>query len=122
MVVDLFSDFKAIALCEKKPFFNEALYASASQSCENLEERLILSCFFRLNRALRITNMFKQTGIPAAICFRFDPSVLLEQKPRELYPETPFGVYMIMGRGFLGSDEKKLEIIIQNEYYFSKIK
>merc|ERR1712194_479739 len=32
----------------------------------------------------------------------FDPKDLFDGRPRELYPEIPYGVYMVMGRGFFG--------------------
>ena len=53
------------------------------------------------NAALRCTNFFKKSGIPGAMAYRFEPGVLLKGR-EELYPEVPFGMYLIVGRDFFG--------------------
>ena len=97
----LFGDFRDIALGAQKPFYNEELYAAALKKVSSNDDALILKCFFDFNCALRVTNFFKK-GIPGAFAFRFAPERLIAARPKELFPEAPFGVYMVMGRGFMG--------------------
>ncbi|CAD7922071.1 unnamed protein product [Amoebophrya sp. A25] len=96
----LFDDFKQIAQGMKKPFFNEKLF---EEKCGMLQEdeRLILRTMFLFNEALRCSNFFKKSGIPGAMAFRFEPSCLVRGR-EELYPEVPYGIYLIVGRDFFG--------------------
>mmetsp|Transcript_21979 Transcript_21979/g.55378 ORF Transcript_21979/g.55378 Transcript_21979/m.55378 type:complete len:1478 (+) Transcript_21979:477-4910(+) len=100
VLVALFEDFSEIAHGRKRPFFNEKLFET---HCGMLaeDERLIMRTFCQFNEALRVTNFFKKTGIPGAMSFRFDPEFLVSGR-EDMYPEIPFGVYLIVGRTFFG--------------------
>ncbi|CAD7934475.1 unnamed protein product [Amoebophrya sp. A120] len=97
----LFDDFEKIATGKRKPFFNEELFEN---HCGMLpeDERLVMRTFCLFNEALRVTNFFKKNGIPGAMAFRFDPSFLVSNRGPDLYPEVPYGIYMIVGRTFFG--------------------
>ena len=72
-------------------------FASLSRRCGSE----ILACFLGLNRNTALTNFFKGS-IPKAFAFRLDPKGLLSGRSEKLFPETPYGVYMVFGRGFFG--------------------
>lgn len=60
--------------------------------------RKVLLFMLRFNQAIRITNFFKPE-VCSALAYRFDPVVVL--RGHEL-PEMPFGLYLILGREFIG--------------------
>lgn len=101
VVVGLYDDFTKITKGEIKPFYNKKVYDDSVKNCSQ-EEALILHTFFKFNEAVRITNFYKKSGIPAAMAFRFDPEPIMKDRPKELYPEVPYGFYLVMGRGFFG--------------------
>eukprot|EP00928_Gymnodinium_smaydae_P093717 TRINITY_DN7801_c0_g2_i1.p1 TRINITY_DN7801_c0_g2~~TRINITY_DN7801_c0_g2_i1.p1 ORF type:complete len:1171 (-),score=228.98 TRINITY_DN7801_c0_g2_i1:404-3916(-) len=96
-----FEDFRRIALGEVKPQFNADLAALIEASCADPQGRQILRMFLIFNQSIRLTNFFK-TEIPSAFSFRLDPAVVLKDRMTSLYPEMPYGIYMVVGRDFLG--------------------
>lgn len=51
-----------------------------------------------------------QAGTPSAFAFRLDPRVVLKGRPTSLYPEIPFGIYLVTGRNFLGFHVRFLDV------------
>jgi glutamate dehydrogenase len=96
-----FEDFEAIAKGKKSPFWNVELENKISAIAENSLERKILNSLLIFNENLLMTNFYKAESAPASIAFRFK-SDILKNRPKVLFPEMPFGVYMVMGRGFYG--------------------
>ena len=96
-----FADFEAIAQGKVKPFRNTSLEAKINEAAETSLDRKILKSLLTFNENLLMTNFYKKDSAPSAIAFRFKPDIL-QGRPKLLYPETPFGIYMIMGRGFYG--------------------
>jgi len=96
-----FTDFEAIAKGKCAPFRNTELESRILASAENSLDRKILNSLLIFNENLVLTNFYKADSAPTAIAFRFN-SDILKNRPKILYPESPFGIYMIMGRGFYG--------------------
>ena len=57
-----------------------------------------LAMFLTLDPVLDIVLFQVCTSGPSALAFRFDPAVLLRKRPAPTFPETPHGVYLVMGR------------------------
>lgn len=57
--------------------------------------------FLTFNAGLLLTNFFK-ADTPCALAFRLDPAVVLRDRPAALYPEKPYGIYLVCGRDFCG--------------------
>eukprot|EP00746_Dinoflagellata_sp_MGD_P148899 gnl/MRDRNA2_/MRDRNA2_81029_c0_seq1.p1 gnl/MRDRNA2_/MRDRNA2_81029_c0~~gnl/MRDRNA2_/MRDRNA2_81029_c0_seq1.p1 ORF type:complete len:1108 (+),score=227.48 gnl/MRDRNA2_/MRDRNA2_81029_c0_seq1:107-3430(+) len=102
----LFEDFVEIAHPDKekrkKPFSNDELVKQITQEVVVETERALLKTMALFNQALRMTNFFKTKGTPGAMSFRFDPAIIFGPRSRKIYPEIPYGLYMVMGRGFFG--------------------
>jgi len=98
---NLFDDFRSIALGHKTPQFSEELASMIDATCPEEQDRQILRMLLTFNASVRVTNFFK-TETPGAFSFRLDPEVVLKDRPKAIYPEIPFGIYMVCGRDFLG--------------------
>lgn len=96
-----FDDFEAIAKGKCAPFKNVELESRIDAVAENSLDRKILRSMLLFNENLLLTNFYKTESSPASIAFRFKPDIL-KNRPKILYPELPFGVFMVMGRGFYG--------------------
>lgn len=96
-----FDDFEAIAKGKVAPFRNAELEAKILAVAENSLDRKILNTLLLFNENLVLTNFFKAESAPASIAFRFRADIL-KNRPKILYPEIPFGIFMVMGRGFYG--------------------
>ncbi|CAK9021826.1 Glutamate dehydrogenase 2 (NAD-specific glutamate dehydrogenase) (NAD-GDH), partial [Durusdinium trenchii] len=96
-----YADFRKIALGEIEPTFNKELGTSIDAACSDPQDRQILRMFLTFNESVLLTNFFKP-DIPGAFAFRLNPAVALKQRPASLYPEVPYGIYMICGRDFMG--------------------
>ncbi|CAK0831951.1 unnamed protein product [Prorocentrum cordatum] len=96
-----FEDFQAIALGRKEPHFNEELAAEIDTSVTEPQDRQILRMFLTFNEGMRLTNFFtaEKSG---AMSFRLDPRVVLKDRLATMYPEMPYGIYMVVGRDFYG--------------------
>ncbi|CDR36442.1 CYFA0S01e01552g1_1 [Cyberlindnera fabianii] len=62
----------------------------------NEKDSLVLRALFIFNKSILKTNFFVHTKV--AISFRLDPSFL----PRFEYPDTPFGLFFVVGAEFRG--------------------
>jgi glutamate dehydrogenase len=62
----------------------------------NENDALVLRALFLFNKSILKTNFFVSTKV--AISFRLDPSFL----PKFEYPETPFGLFFLVGAEFRG--------------------
>jgi len=98
-----FADFASIAKGEKTPFWNSQLEQQINELSGVVSslDRKILKTMIQFNANLLLTNFYKQDTAPSAMAFRFKPEILAN-RPKVLYPELPYGVYLIMGRGFYG--------------------
>eukprot|EP00930_Biecheleria_cincta_P019369 TRINITY_DN147_c0_g1_i4.p1 TRINITY_DN147_c0_g1~~TRINITY_DN147_c0_g1_i4.p1 ORF type:complete len:1150 (-),score=209.95 TRINITY_DN147_c0_g1_i4:133-3582(-) len=96
-----YEDFKKIATGQAKPAFNAELAAVIDTACSEPQDRQILKMFLTFNHSVLLTNFFK-AETPGAFAFRLDPEVVLASRPASLYPEVPYGIYLICGRDFLG--------------------
>eukprot|EP00933_Yihiella_yeosuensis_P039063 TRINITY_DN3299_c0_g2_i1.p1 TRINITY_DN3299_c0_g2~~TRINITY_DN3299_c0_g2_i1.p1 ORF type:complete len:1023 (-),score=174.88 TRINITY_DN3299_c0_g2_i1:218-3232(-) len=96
-----FEDFKDIATGKSKPHFNEEVGEAIDSGCADPQDRQILRMFLTFNHAILMTNFFK-SETPGAFSFRLDPAVVLKDRPTHLYPEIPYGIYLIHGRDFVG--------------------
>ncbi|CAE7405411.1 glud2, partial [Symbiodinium necroappetens] len=96
-----YTDFRKIATGESAPNFNSVLGASIDAACSDPQDRQILRMFLTFNHSVRLTNFFKPE-IPGAFAFRLDPAIVLKDRPASLYPEIPYGIYMVCGRDFMG--------------------
>eukprot|EP00929_Paragymnodinium_shiwhaense_P023249 TRINITY_DN14602_c0_g1_i1.p1 TRINITY_DN14602_c0_g1~~TRINITY_DN14602_c0_g1_i1.p1 ORF type:complete len:1184 (-),score=307.56 TRINITY_DN14602_c0_g1_i1:349-3900(-) len=101
LAIKFFEDFKRIATGEAQPSFNEDLAKVIDHCCADAQDRQILRMFLTFNHSLRLTNFFK-AETPGAFAFRLDPAVALKNRPVSLFPEVPYGIYMICGRDFFG--------------------
>eukprot|EP00927_Polykrikos_kofoidii_P061006 TRINITY_DN558_c0_g1_i2.p1 TRINITY_DN558_c0_g1~~TRINITY_DN558_c0_g1_i2.p1 ORF type:complete len:1155 (-),score=229.39 TRINITY_DN558_c0_g1_i2:80-3544(-) len=98
---DIFADFRRIAMGEAPPRYNEELDARIEQACSDSQDRQILRMLLTFNAAIILTNFFKPET-PTALSFRMKPSIILKGRPTALYPEMPYGIYLIVGRDFSG--------------------
>lgn len=73
--------------------FNHLLSRECSQ---NEHHAVVLRALYMFNKAVLKTNFYTLTKV--AISFRLDPSFL----PTSEYPETPFGMFFIVGSDFRG--------------------
>lgn len=96
-----FEDFEAIAKGNCVPFRNAELEAKIQAAAENSLDRKILNSLLIFNENLLLTNFFKAESAPASIAFRFKADII-KNRPKVLYPEAPYGIFMVMGRGFYG--------------------
>ncbi|CAE7900725.1 glud2 [Symbiodinium necroappetens] len=96
-----FEDFALIARGEREPHFNEELSSVIDEACTDPQDRQILKMFLTFNHSILLTNFFK-AQIPGALSFRLDPAVALKDRPASLYPEVPYGIYLVCGRDFMG--------------------
>lgn len=115
-----YQDFHDIAKGIKKPFYNEELAQQIRHTVTDQTTRVILlDCLLKFNAFLRVTNFFKGssgvtvsksmgsggsnkvTTVPMAMAYRFD-GAFLDNANKNIIPEAPFAVYMIVGRGFYG--------------------
>lgn len=96
-----YDDFKQIALGEIKPHFNEKLSDAVNVACSDPQDRQILKMFLTFNHSILMTNFFK-AETPGAFSFRLNPQVALKDRPAALYPEVPYGIYLVCGRDFMG--------------------
>jgi len=101
LMAPFFEDFRSIAVGEKKPKSNEELDALIDSACPAVQDQQILRMFLTFNESVRLTNFF-QKETPVAMAFRLDPSIVLRGRPSSIYPVTPHGIYMIVGRDFTG--------------------
>jgi glutamate dehydrogenase len=97
-----YADFKRIASGEAEPFWNEELAKEIEELVHDPLCATVLRMFLRLNHSVLMTNFFRSDQPPSAIAVRLNPQVVLDGRPKTLYPETPFGIYLIMGRNFHG--------------------
>lgn len=109
LAVRFFEDFQAIALGRAPPRFNSDLAAAIEKACPEQQDRQILKMFLTFNESILLTNFFK-AGTPSAFAFRLDPRVVLKGRPTSLYPEIPFGIYLVTGRNFLGFHVRFLDV------------
>ena len=96
-----FNDFEAIAKGKTAPFRNVELESKIHAAGETSLDRKILNSLLIFNENLLLTNFFKADSAPASIAFRFKADII-KNRPKVLYPEAPFGIFMVMGRGFYG--------------------
>ncbi|CAJ1429371.1 unnamed protein product, partial [Effrenium voratum] len=96
-----YEDFAEIAKGEKAPRFNEELSAAIDSSCPDPQGRQVLKMFLTFNHSVLLTNFFKDKT-PGALSFRLNPTVALKDRPHSLYPEMPYGIYLVCGRDFMG--------------------
>jgi glutamate dehydrogenase len=114
-----YQDFYDIANGVKKPFYNEELAKEIRSTVTDQTARVILlDCLLKFNAYLRLTNFFKGATPqrsrskgsdgesiisipPAAMAYRLDGS-FLDTANKNMYPEAPYAIYMIVGRGFYG--------------------
>lgn len=106
----LFADFKRIATGEVKPFFNEELAKEIDERVPDKLDATVLRTFIMFNHSIRITNFFRTDLPPSAMAFRLDPAIVLAGRPKTVFPETPFGIYFVMGRFFYGFHVRFREI------------
>eukprot|EP00933_Yihiella_yeosuensis_P039062 TRINITY_DN3299_c0_g1_i1.p1 TRINITY_DN3299_c0_g1~~TRINITY_DN3299_c0_g1_i1.p1 ORF type:complete len:1181 (-),score=232.29 TRINITY_DN3299_c0_g1_i1:436-3978(-) len=95
-------DFQEIALGKAQPHFNEELGAAIDAACSDPQDRQILRMILTFNHSVLLTNFFKSDSAPGAFSFRLDPAIVLKNRPTSLYPEMPFGIYLVCGRDFMG--------------------
>jgi glutamate dehydrogenase len=115
-----YDDFFNITLGGKKPAFNEELQAAAFSATRDDVERNIFRALVTFNAHIRATNFFKGAnlrtdqseraygskadysteGTNAAVAFRLDPIFL--KAHHNMFPEVPYGIYLIVGREFYG--------------------
>lgn len=105
-----FADFQQIAAGDVKPFWNEELSSEIDEHVRDPFAVQVLRMFLKLNQCLLITNFLRNDEAPAAVAMRFDPEVLLAGRPKSLYPDVPFGIYMVFGRTFHGFHVRFREI------------
>lgn len=68
-----------------------------SRECgQNEHHAIVLRALFMFNKSILKTNFYTSTKV--AISFRLDPSFL----PQSEYPETPYGMFFIVGSDFRG--------------------
>ncbi|CAK9086157.1 Glutamate dehydrogenase 2 (NAD-specific glutamate dehydrogenase) (NAD-GDH), partial [Durusdinium trenchii] len=96
-----FEDFSKIALGEVEPRFNTEISQVIDRTCADPQDRQILKMFLTFNHSILLTNFFKEPT-PGALSFRLDPAIALKDRPTSLYPEIPYGIYLICGRDFMG--------------------
>lgn len=105
-LAQLWDDFVEIAHPEKekrkKPFLNDALLKQIATEVVVENEQALLKTMALFNEAVRMTNFFKTNGTPGAMTFRFEPAIIFGPRSRKIFPEIPYGLYMVMGRGFFG--------------------
>lgn len=85
-------------LSQITPFANEEEFERIlNRECsQNEHHMLVLKALYVFNRAILKTNFYISTKV--ALSFRLDPSFL----PKTEYPETPFGMFFIVGSEFRG--------------------
>lgn len=84
-------------LTEIKPISNEAEFNDLLiKNCFNENDALILKFLFVFNKSILKTNFFLPSKV--AISFRLNADFL----PKFEYPETPFGLFFIVGSDFRG--------------------
>merc|ERR1719494_453755 len=111
IVEPMWVDFQDIALGRKKPFLNSGLVEKIQKMvAEDKMERQVLLTFLKFNESLQATNFFKPHMTPASIAFRFNPEVVLRGRSINIFPEIPYGIYLVMGRGFYGFHVRFREI------------
>eukprot|EP00931_Biecheleriopsis_adriatica_P003747 TRINITY_DN105516_c0_g1_i1.p1 TRINITY_DN105516_c0_g1~~TRINITY_DN105516_c0_g1_i1.p1 ORF type:complete len:1172 (-),score=218.17 TRINITY_DN105516_c0_g1_i1:95-3181(-) len=96
-----YQNFRDIAMGHSAPAFNTELSAAIDAACSDPQDRQIMKMFLTFNQAVLLTNFFKQET-PGAFAFRLNPAVVLKDRPASLYPEVPFGIYLVVGRNFIG--------------------
>jgi len=101
LAVRFFEDFKRIALGQATPQCNCELGKAIDATCAEPQDRQILRMFLTFNESVLMTNFFK-AETPGAFAFRLNPKVVLKDRPVSLYPEIPYGIYLVSGRDFLG--------------------
>jgi glutamate dehydrogenase len=101
LAIKFFEEFKKIALGEIEPTFNKGLANIIEETCPKAQDQMILKTFLSFNESILLTNYFKRDS-DEAIAFRLDPRVVLRNRPSHIYPETPYGIYLIQGRDFSG--------------------
>lgn len=104
-----FADFKKIAHGEK-PFWNAELAKEIEEKVRDPLAVQVLKMFVQFNQCVLITNFFRTDEPPSAIACRLNPEILLKGRPKSLYPEIPFGIYLVMGRHFHGFHVRFREI------------
>jgi glutamate dehydrogenase len=95
-----FEDFRQIALGNVSPRFNEYLAGRVDELCPGRQDGLILKTFLKFNESVLLTNFFKEGN--GAVAFRLNPSLVLKGRPSTLYPELPYGIYLVQGEDFSG--------------------
>jgi len=107
-----YEDFKNIATGEAKPFWNKDLDKQIEEHVRDRDPLAaqVLRMFLLFNHCLRITNFFRADQPPSALAFRLDPTVLLAGRPKSLYPEVPYGIFLVVGRTFHGFHVRFREI------------
>lgn len=101
VVKKLYSDFQEVfdPQGQKRPReYNEALAKEIDRTVGDEFDRRFFKTALTMNQSLVKTNFYKDRK--SALSFRFDPSNFLEGNDR--YPETPFGVFMLLGSDFRG--------------------
>jgi len=114
-----YQDFHDIAKGIKAPFYNEELAKEIRSTVTDSTARVVLlDCLLKFNAFLRLTNFYKghkpqdskrmsamgedrTTIVPMAMAYRLDGAFLANAN-KNLYPEAPYAVYMVVGRGFYG--------------------
>lgn len=85
-------------LSQITPFANEEEFERIlNRECsQNEHHMLVLKALYVFNKAILKTNFYISTKV--ALSFRLDPSFL----PKTEYPETPFGMFFVVGSEFRG--------------------
>eukprot|EP00446_Apocalathium_sp_SHHI-4_P011084 CAMPEP_0177211602 /NCGR_PEP_ID=MMETSP0367-20130122/32181_1 /TAXON_ID=447022 ORGANISM="Scrippsiella hangoei-like, Strain SHHI-4" /NCGR_SAMPLE_ID=MMETSP0367 /ASSEMBLY_ACC=CAM_ASM_000362 /LENGTH=1009 /DNA_ID=CAMNT_0018660801 /DNA_START=1 /DNA_END=3027 /DNA_ORIENTATION=- len=106
LAVKIFEDFRSIATGKSAPEFNTQLEAAIESCCTDVQDRQIWKMFLTFNQSILLTNFFK-AETPGAFAFRLNPTIVLKGRPASLwpaslYPDEPYGIYLVSGRNFLG--------------------
>ncbi|OMJ26218.1 NAD-specific glutamate dehydrogenase [Smittium culicis] len=78
------------------PLTDDEVDEKIISSVSNSKELLIMRSFHQFNKHVLKTNFFQPTKV--ALSFRMDPGFL----PKAEYPETPYGIFFIVGAEFRG--------------------
>eukprot|EP00993_Chasmostoma_nieuportense_P007313 NODE_80_length_3362_cov_39.792272_g74_i0.p1 GENE.NODE_80_length_3362_cov_39.792272_g74_i0~~NODE_80_length_3362_cov_39.792272_g74_i0.p1 ORF type:complete len:1087 (+),score=384.97 NODE_80_length_3362_cov_39.792272_g74_i0:46-3261(+) len=96
----VFTDFKHIATGARLPYYNTAL----AKQLDNIRDETdvkVLQAFLLFNQHLLLTNFFRAGGTSGALAFRLNPQFLATLST-SIFPELPYGVFLVVGRDFYG--------------------
>ncbi|OLY81852.1 NAD-specific glutamate dehydrogenase [Smittium mucronatum] len=85
-----------LRLSDSKQLSDEEIDAKIVLSVHNSKELLIMRSFHQFNKHVLKTNFYQPTKV--ALSFRMSPGFL----PKVEYPESPYGIFLIVGAEFRG--------------------